>query len=86
MIISAVRCTLTYLVFPFVAPLLGVTSGVGPTLGLTIGLVAIVFNVLSIRRFWAAGHKYRKHITVLNLAVIGLLLVLMVDDVRTLLS
>lgn len=85
-VVSAIRCTLTYVVFPFVAPLLGLASDVGPSVGLVIGVVAIIFNVLSIRRFWAAGHKYRKHITVANVGVIILLSILLVDDIRSLLS
>lgn len=33
MLISAVRCTLTYVVFPFVLPAVGFATGVGPWLG-----------------------------------------------------
>lgn len=85
-LVSAVRCLLTYIVLPFVAPLVGAAKGVGPVLGLTLGTVAIVFNVLSIRRFWAANHKWRWGYTVVGLSVIALLLVLMAGDVSELLS
>jgi hypothetical protein len=85
-LISAVRCVLTYLVLPFVAPALGVAKGVGPWIGLPIGAVAIVFNVLSIRRFWAADHRWRWAYTAIGLTVIGLLLVLMAGDLIELLG
>ena len=49
-LVSAVRCTLAYGVFPWLLPAFGVASGVGPAIGLAIGPIAIAFNVASIRR------------------------------------
>lgn len=85
-VISGIRCILTYLIFPFVAPLVGVTSSVGAVIGVLIGIVAIVFNVLSIRRLFAANHPYRWWAGAMNAAVIVLLLVLFVMDSQTLLG
>jgi uncharacterized membrane protein len=84
-LVSGIRCTLAYVVFPWLLPALGLASGVGPALGLVIGPVAIAFNVASIRRFQASGHRWRWHVTALNGAVIVLLLVLLAMDVRDLL-
>ena len=84
--VSAVRCLLTYIVFPWVLPLLGVARGVGPVVGLTVGVVAIGFNIASIRRFMRSGHRYRYWISGLNVIVIGLLLVLIVRDLAELLA
>jgi hypothetical protein len=81
LLISATRCLLTYVVFPFVAPALGFATGVGPVVGIVIGVVAIFFNVLSIRRFHRAGHRHRWIATYVSVAVIGLLVVLLVEDV-----
>ena len=36
-LISAGRCVLMYIFFPFVLPLIGVAKGVGPVIGLIIG-------------------------------------------------
>jgi hypothetical protein len=85
MLISAVRCTLTYVVFPFVLPALGIVTSVGPVLGLAIGLIALVCDVFSIRRFFIAEHKYRWHFTIIACAVMALLTVLVVQDVSALL-
>ncbi len=79
-VVSGVRCMLAYVVFPWVLPAAGIASGVGSGLGLAIGAVAIVFNVLSIRRFQRADHRYRWPITLLNAGIIVLLCVLMVID------
>ncbi|HEX6417266.1 MAG TPA: hypothetical protein VFZ77_02175 [Acidimicrobiales bacterium] len=83
-LVSAVRCVLTYLVLPFLAPALGLAAGVGPAIGLPVGGVAIASNVMTIRRFWAADHRWRWAYSAVSLSVIGLLLVLVVGDVAAL--
>ncbi len=83
--VSGIRCTLAYVVFPWLLPALGLASGVGPGIGLVIGPVAIAFNIASIRRFHASDHRWKWQITALNCAVIVLLTVLLVLDVRELL-
>lgn len=84
--VSAVRCLLAYIVFPWLLPALGLAKGVGPGIGVAIGLVAIGFNVASIRRFHKADHRWKWAITTLNLAVIVLLTVLLAQDVGDLIS
>ena len=85
-LVSATRCLLTYIVLPFVAPALGLAAGVGPALGIPIGVVAIGCNILTIRRFWAADHRWRWAYTAIALTVIALLLVLMVEDILDLVA
>lgn len=84
-VVSGIRCFLAYVLFPWLLPAAGIASGVGSGLGLTIGAVAIVFNVLSIRRFQRTGHRWRWLITALNSGIIVLLTVLMVIDLNDLL-
>jgi hypothetical protein len=84
--ISAVRCTLTYVVLPWIAPLVGIASGVGPAMGVVVGLVAIFFNGLSIRRFWRARHPWRYRVGALNAGIIVLLVVLVSIDLADLLG
>ncbi len=80
-LISAVRCVLTYVIFPFVAPLIGL-AGVGPWVGIALSLVAIYFNVYSIHRFWSTDHRFKKPMSALNVGVIILVTVLLVLDVQ----
>lgn len=82
--ISAIRCTLTYVLVPFVFPLLGFGAGIGPAIGVPIGLAAIVANAMSIRRFHRADHRWKWPMTAINVAVIGLLVVLVVTDLADL--
>lgn len=81
MVVSGIRCVITYLLIPFVGPILGVAAGVGPLIGLPIGALAIVFNVKSMRRFWRADHRYRWHYTAIGGLVVAMLVVLVVRDV-----
>jgi hypothetical protein len=81
MLISATRCTLTYVIFPFVLPAIGIVSGVGPLLGVVIGSVAMVCDVFTIRRFFQVDHRWRWPVSAIALAVIGLLTILLVEDV-----
>ena len=83
-LISGIRCVLTYVIFPWVLPLLGFAGGVGPTIGLVVGTVAIGFNLASIRRFWVSDHKWKWPITVLNTSVIVLLVILLGQDIAEL--
>lgn len=84
--VSAIRCTLTYVLIPFVFPLVGWGTGAGPWIGLPIGIAAIIANVVSIRRFHRSDHKWKWHMTAINVAIIGLLAVLVVIDAAELLG
>ena len=85
-VISGIRCVLTYVIFPFVAPLVGLTASVGAVVGVIIGVIAIVFNVASIRRFFAADHPYKWWASAMNAGVIVLLVVLFFIDSQALLG
>lgn len=86
MLISAIRCTLTYVVFPIVLPMMSFAKGVGPVIGITIGLIALVCDVFTVRRFFAIDHKWRWRFTFIAGAVMSLLTWLMVEDVINLMS
>jgi formate hydrogenlyase subunit 3/multisubunit Na+/H+ antiporter MnhD subunit len=85
-LVATVRCLLMYIFFPFVLPLIGEAKGVGPIIGLVIGLLAIVSIVFSIRRFWRANHSKRWHYTIFGLVIIGFLIALAIKDLSTIAS
>ncbi|MDA8263363.1 MAG: hypothetical protein M0Z47_11110 [Actinomycetota bacterium] len=87
MVLSGLRCTLSYVILPFVIPALGLgaMAKVGPEIGIPIGVVALFFDVKGIRRFWVAGHKWRWQMTFIYLAVIGLVTYLVIGDLFKLL-
>ncbi len=84
--ISTCRCLLMYIVFPFVLPAVGIARGVGPYIGVAIGVLAMVAIVYSIRRFWRANHSKRWHYTVFGTIIISFLIYLAVKDLSTILS
>lgn len=86
LVISAIRCTLAYVVFPFVAPLIGLAPGVGPLVGLPIATVALVANVVSIRRFHRSDHRWKWPVSALNGGIIVLVSILIVNDLIELLA
>ncbi len=80
-VLSALRCLLTYIVLPLLGPVLGVSGGVGPAIGLPLAVVALVFDFLGIRRFFVSHHKNRWQAAAVYLGVMGLVIGLMVVDI-----
>jgi hypothetical protein len=81
MLISATRCTLTYVVFPFLLPAASFAAGVGPVLGILVGVFAMTCDVLTIRRFFQVDHRFRWPVSIVALSVMMLLTVLLVQDI-----
>ena len=82
--ISAVRCTLSYLVLPFVLPIIGLTAGIDAELGVLLTPVAIAANLFSMQRFWASDHRYKLAACAVNATFIVLLSVLLAGDLSAL--
>lgn len=74
LIISGIRCTLTYLLIPIMAPFIGLLDAIGAPLSVALSMVAIVMGVIGMRRFWLADHRARWAYS----AVIGVVVVLLV--------
>jgi hypothetical protein len=70
--LSATRCLATYVILPVITPLIGPSTGTGPEVGIPLSILALVFDVRALRRFWLADHRWRWKMTV----VYGLLMVL----------
>ena len=82
--VSATRCIVTYILIPIVAPTVGAATGIGPAIGVPLGLVAMTFDVMAVRRFWMADHRHRWVVTAVYAVVITFLLVLLVKDLVSL--
>ncbi len=78
--LSALRCTLSYVVLPIIAPLVGTTATSSAAVGIPVSILALVFDVRAIRRFWLADHPWRWRMTVLYVVVIALVLALLGID------
>lgn len=82
--ISATRCLLTYIVVPVLVPLAGPLSGGGAPVGIPLSLLALVFDVRALRRFWLADHRWRRPMTAVYGVVMAMVLGLLVTDVVSL--
>lgn len=83
-LISTVRCLLTYVLLPLLKPVIDLSGGVGPALGLVIGAVSATAIIFSMRRFWRADHRWRWAYTVLGGGILVLLAVQAVGDIAAL--
>jgi hypothetical protein len=72
-VISGIRCTITYLLVPIFAPLVGLVETVGAPLAIALSFTAISMGVSGVRRFWMADHRARWAYTWFIAVVITLL-------------
>ncbi len=86
LVLSAVRCVLTYAVIPLVVPLIGWAGVLAAPLSLALSSVAIVLAVTSLRRVWMADYRHRWPYTAFIVAAVVLLTIVIVGDVRTILG
>ena len=84
-LVSAIRCTITYLLVPILTPIVGVLDLVAAPLSIGLCAVAFVMSTRSLRRFWRADHSKRWHYTALVGVVWAFLVVAVVRDVGQLL-
>jgi hypothetical protein len=84
--LSALRCLMSYIVLPVVLPAIGLARGVGPFIGVPIGVLALTFDYLGIRRFWLADHRQRWAFTAIYAVVGTMVLALVVTDIVDLIT
>lgn len=82
--VSGLRCLITYIFLPVLRPVVDLSGGVGPILGMALGTVSLVSIVVAMRRFFGADHKWRWGYGAIGLGIIILLIVQAVLDVRAL--
>ncbi len=84
MLLAGVRCTLTYLVIPLGAPVLGWLGVLATPLSLAMSAVAVVLAVSSLRRVWLADYRHRWPYTAFIVTAVVLLAIVIVGDIGTL--
>ncbi len=80
LIISALRCTIVYIVLPFVFPIIGASRVTTTSISFLACGVAIVSAAISIRRFWRSEHRMRWVYTIAAIAVITFSVVSLIVD------
>lgn len=83
-VISGIRCLITYLVVPVLVPVLSLAGWVAAPIGIALCVYAVVNGVVSLRRFWGSDHRQRWVYTIFMTVVFGILAVALVSDLSRL--
>ena len=84
MALSGTRCLLSYIVLPVLAPWLGALPFIGPAIGIPVGILALVFDVRAMRRFFQSDHRWRWVAAIVYLAVMVMVASLVFRDISRL--
>jgi O-antigen/teichoic acid export membrane protein len=85
-VVSGIRCIITYLLIPILAPIVGLSGAASAPLTIALSVLAIYMGISGVRRFWIADHRARWAYTTFIGVVVVLLLIGIVVDVRTILT
>lgn len=83
-VISAIRCLITYLLVPVVVPLASLAGWVAAPIGIALCVYAVVNGVVSLKRFWRSDHRHRWMYTIFMTVVFGILALAVVSDLSRL--
>ena len=84
-LLAALRCTVQYVLLPFVLPWVGLAVEVPPWVTLALGALALVSLVRAVRQLWRLRHAHRWSYLVLGLVLMAALLLFIAVDLRALL-
>lgn len=85
-VVSGIRCIITYLLVPIATPIIGFSGAVAAPLSVTLSVIAMVLGYNSLRRFWLADHRLRWRYTIFIVVVWVLLAVGIVVDLASVVS
>jgi hypothetical protein len=86
LVISAVRCVLTYALIPLLVPVIGWAGVLATPVSLLLGVAAIGLAIRSLRRVWMADYRHRWAYTAFIAVVLVLLVGMVTFDARVLIA
>lgn len=86
MVVSGLRCIITYLVLPLLGPMLGIAGVVTAPIGIALCVVAAISGTISLRRFWISDHKGKWMYTGFIAVVFLVLAISVVADITRLVT
>jgi len=81
-VVSGIRCLITYLAIPVLVPVLSLSGWVGAPIGIALCVVAIVNGTVAVRRFWISDHRYRWMYTVFMGVVFLILAIALYSEIH----
>ena len=85
-VVSGIRCIITYLLIPILAPVIGISDAASAPVTIALSALAVVMGTTGVRRFWIADHRARWAYTIFIAVIIALLVVGIVLDLASILS
>ena len=85
-VVSGIRCIITYLLIPVLAPVIGMSDAASAPVTIALSVLAIVMGISGVRRFWIAEHRARWAYTTFIAVIVALLAVGIVLDIASLFS
>jgi hypothetical protein len=82
-VVSGIRCIITYLLIPVLAPVIGISDAASAPVTIALSVLAIVMGVTGVRRFWMADHRARWAYTIFIAVIVALLAVGIVLDLAS---
>ena len=86
LVLSAIRCVITYAILPALSPLIGWSGAVARPISILLSVAAVGLAVFSLRRVWLADWAHRWAYTAFILVVLGFLGWFIVLDTQALLA
>lgn len=83
-VVSGIRCTITYLLIPILAPFVSLLETLEAPVSIILSSFAIVMGIRGVRRFWIADHLSRWWYTAFIGVVVVMLLVAIAFDLSDL--
>lgn len=82
LVFVCIRCTLQYVLLPFVLPLLGLGGSIATGISMVIDFLALGMISFNVWQLWNTSWRYRY--LALSVVMIGILAVFIYNDLRTL--
>ena len=80
MVFVAARCTIQYIILPFVLPLFGITDTFSVAISLVLEFIAAGMIFFNIHRLWPTSWRWRY--LMLSVGMLALIAILVYEDVR----
>lgn len=77
-----VRCTIQYILLPFVLPLLGLGGSIATSISIAIDFLALGLICFNVYRLWDTSWRYRY--LALSVIMVGIIFVFLYNDLRSL--
>jgi hypothetical protein len=85
-VISGIRCIITYLLIPILAPVIGISDAASAPVTVALSVLALVMGISGVRRFWIADHRARWAYTIFIAVIVALLVVGIAVDLASMIS